>query len=58
MFATFMLGGEAKHWWRMGKRHLGNEEPLAWDKFKKVLFNKYFPRSVRRRKEYKFIELR
>ena len=34
VFATFMLGGEAEHWWRMKKWLLGNEEPLVWDKFK------------------------
>ncbi|RVW69829.1 RNA-directed DNA polymerase-like [Vitis vinifera] len=34
MFATFMLGEEVEHWWRMEKRLLGNQEPLAWDQFK------------------------
>ena len=48
MFATFMVGGEAEHWWRMEKRLLGNEEPLVWDNFKEIFFKKYFPRSVPR----------
>ena len=58
MFATFMLGGEAKHWWMMEKRLLGNEEPLVWDKFKEVFFKKYFLRSVHRQKEFECIQLR
>ena len=42
VFATFMLGGEAKHWWRMEKRLLESQEPLVWEKFKDVFFKKYF----------------
>ena len=44
-------GGWRKGFWR-------NDEPLVWDKFKEVFFKKYFPRSVRRQKEYEFIQLR
>ena len=58
VFFTFMLGGQAEHWWRMEERLLGIDEPLAWDQFKEVFFRKYFPRSVRRQKESKFIQLR
>ena len=53
-----MLGGKAKHWWRMEKRLLGTDEPLAWDQFQEVFFKKYFPRSVCRQKESEFIQLR
>ena len=58
VFATFMLGGEAKRWWRMEKRLLESQEPLVWEKFKDVFFKKYFPRSVRHQKEFEFIQLR
>ena len=42
----------------MAKRILGNKEPIVWDKFKKVFFKKYFTRTVRRQKEFEFIQLR
>ena len=58
VFSTFMLGGEAEHWWRMEEILLGIDEPLAWDQFKEVFFRKYFPRSVCHQKESKFIQLR
>ena len=58
VFATFMLGGKAEHWWRMEKRLLESQEPLEWENFKDVFFKKYFPRSVHRQKESKFIRLR
>ena len=58
VFATFMLSGKEKHWWRMEKRLLESQEPLEWEKFKDAVFKKYFPRSVHRQKESKFIQLR
>ena len=57
MFTIFMLRGKVEHWWRMEKRLLGNQEPLAWDQFKEVFYNKYFPKSVRRQKEIEFTQL-
>ena len=45
VFATFMLSGETKHWWRMEKRLLGIWEPLVWDKFKEVFFKKKLPKE-------------
>ena len=53
-----MLGGKAKHWWRMENRLLESHEPLVWEKYKDAFFKKYFPRSVRCQKESKFIQLR
>ena len=41
----------------MEKRLLGDQEPLFWDQFKEVFYNKYFPKSVRRQKEIEFTQL-
>ena len=58
LVARWNTGGEAEHWWRMEKRLLESQEPLVWEKFKDVFFKKYFPRSVRRQKQFEFIQLR
>ena len=58
-FASFMLKGEAEHWWISTKKTLPLEEYeiLTWRIFLEAFYEKYFPESVRDEKEVEFIEL-
>ncbi|KAL4643006.1 hypothetical protein ACB092_02G061200 [Castanea dentata] len=58
-FASFMLKGEAEHWWRSTKKTLPLEEDeiLTWSIFLEAFYEKYFPESVRDEKEVEFMEL-
>ena len=42
-----MLNKEANHWWRMTKRLLEDQGPIAWILFREAFYKKYFPDSVR-----------
>ncbi|XP_011621279.1 uncharacterized protein LOC105420220 [Amborella trichopoda] len=53
-----MVEGEAEHWWNLVKqtwRELGTEP--TWENVLVAFDEKYFPDSVRERKEVEFIEL-
>ena len=56
-FATFMLRGEADHWWESIKRthHMALE--MSWAEFQELLNEKYFSESIRHMKEVEFITL-
>ena len=58
-FASFMLKGEAKQWWRSTKKTLPLEEDeiLTWTIFLDAFYEKYFPESVRDEKEVEFMGL-
>ncbi|XP_030948929.1 uncharacterized protein LOC115972826 [Quercus lobata] len=58
-FASFMLKGEAEHWWRSTKKTLPLEkdEILTWTIFLDAFYEKYFPESIRDEKEVEFMEL-
>ena len=43
-YATYMLVGEAKYWWKCTKALLQAQEiPLTWEQFKTVFFREVFP---------------
>lgn len=44
LFVTYMLEGEASHWWRMAERilHAQGVDPINWEDFLKVFDAKYF----------------
>ncbi|PON45789.1 hypothetical protein PanWU01x14_256640, partial [Parasponia andersonii] len=56
--AIFMMKGEAAHWWEMTD-HIHNTQanPIRWNRFKEIFFEKYFPYSMRQAKEIEFINL-
>ncbi|XP_050263907.1 uncharacterized protein LOC126708134 [Quercus robur] len=58
-FASFMLKGEAEHWWRSTKKTvpLKEDEILTWTIFLDAFHEKYFPKSIRDEKEVEFMEL-
>ncbi|CAL9098461.1 unnamed protein product [Musa textilis] len=56
--ATFMLEGEAEHWWRMIKRMSEiKHEPMTWKLFQEKFNDKYFPDCMREQKELEFLNL-
>ncbi|XP_020525722.1 uncharacterized protein LOC110007652 [Amborella trichopoda] len=55
---TFMLEEDAKHWWSSVRRSWEETETEAtWESFLVAFNQKYFPDSVRERKEVEFIQL-
>ncbi|XP_011624551.1 uncharacterized protein LOC105420905 [Amborella trichopoda] len=55
---TFMLEGDAKHWWGSVKQSWEESGTVAtWENFLEAFNEKYFPDSVREMKEVEFIEL-
>ncbi|XP_061366444.1 uncharacterized protein LOC133309664 [Gastrolobium bilobum] len=58
-FATYLLIGEAEHWWTNTKRYFQSQgTEITWTIFKDAFLEKYFPQSVRNRKEIEFLELK
>ncbi|XP_027368273.1 uncharacterized protein LOC113874241 [Abrus precatorius] len=58
-YATFMLAGEAEHWWRIARHQLGTEGIIAdWQTFRRRFLEKYFPADLRRRKELEVLNLK
>ncbi|XP_027351236.1 uncharacterized protein LOC113862347 [Abrus precatorius] len=58
VFATFMLAGEAKHWWRIARQQLITDgTAIDWPTFRRRFLEKYFPEDLQRRKELEFLNL-
>ncbi|XP_063946019.1 uncharacterized protein LOC135151486 [Daucus carota subsp. sativus] len=56
-YASYFLKGEANYWWESA-RALEEGEFIAWDRFKKIFLDKYFPRYMQTQMELKFFELK
>ncbi|XP_020523622.1 uncharacterized protein LOC110007368 [Amborella trichopoda] len=55
---TFMLEGDVEHWWGSVKQSWERSgTKVNWDTFLEAFNEKYFPDSVKERKEVEFIEL-
>ncbi|BFG20735.1 hypothetical protein CerSpe_070090 [Prunus speciosa] len=56
--ATFMLKKGARHWWESARRayDIANN-PMGWDRFKEVFYDKYFPAPLKANKEAEFVQL-
>ncbi|XP_057734316.1 uncharacterized protein LOC130949679 [Arachis stenosperma] len=58
-FATYMLEGEAEHWWQGIQRLLQQDEgDIPWNTFKDEFYKKYFPRAARDAKEMELMQLK
>ncbi|XP_016165173.1 uncharacterized protein LOC107607784 [Arachis ipaensis] len=58
-FATYMLEGEAEHWWQRIQRLLQQDEgDIPWNTFKDEFYKKYFPRAARDAKEMELMQLK
>ncbi|XP_061340226.1 uncharacterized protein LOC133286788 [Gastrolobium bilobum] len=58
-FATYLLIREAEHWWTNTKRYFQSRgTEITWAIFKDAFLEKFFPQSIRNRKEIEFLELK
>ena len=56
-FASYYLKNEATYWWEMVKT-LEGTDVIAWERFKELFLEKYFPQFVQDQMELKFLELK
>ena len=57
IFASYILKGEANYWWE-SKRNLETDDVIPWDRFTRLLLDKYFPRFMETQMDIKFLELK
>ncbi|XP_016178318.1 uncharacterized protein LOC107620705 [Arachis ipaensis] len=58
-FTTYLLTGEASHWWQRARGFLQQEDdPITWDAFQVKFYKKYFPNSARTAKELELLQLK
>ncbi|XP_016206505.1 uncharacterized protein LOC107646877 [Arachis ipaensis] len=58
-FATYMLEGDAQHWWQGIQLLLQQDEGnILWDAFKEEFYKKYFPRATREAKKMELMQLK
>ena len=56
--ATYMLEGEAEYWWKGAKRLLESKGlQITWETFIETFFDKYFPETLKIKKETEFLTL-
>ena len=59
VFATYMLEGDAEHWWRGAKSWLESSgTKIIWEVFLTTYFDKFFPNSLKNEQEAEFIQLK
>jgi hypothetical protein len=59
VYATHQFIGAAEDWWEGAMRRMeANDIDRTWENFKRVMMEKYLPKTFRIRKEQEFIELR
>ncbi|XP_027357516.1 uncharacterized protein LOC113866917 [Abrus precatorius] len=58
-YATYLLCGEAKDWWRFAGQTLPQEDGyIRWEVFSTIFLGNYFPRDLKKKKAREFLELR
>ncbi|XP_015970753.1 uncharacterized protein LOC107494211 [Arachis duranensis] len=58
-FATYLLTGEASHWWQGAQCLLQqDDDPITWDAFQVEFYKKYFLNSARTAKKLELLQLR
>ncbi|XP_074327696.1 uncharacterized protein LOC141665607 [Apium graveolens] len=57
VYVTYFLKGESNYWWESAKA-LEAAEVITWDRFKRMILDKYFPRYMQTQMEMKFFELK
>lgn len=59
IFATYILTGEAEHWWEGTRRILEAEETeITWELFITQFLDKYFNEDLKHAKELEFLDLK
>ncbi|CAL2267430.1 unnamed protein product [Prunus armeniaca] len=56
--ATFLLKGNAYHWWKAAKMGYENPAAITWEEFQRVFSEQFYPPSYRYAKKSKFLYLK
>ncbi|XP_034218951.1 uncharacterized protein LOC117630321 [Prunus dulcis] len=56
--ATFLLKGNAYHWWKAVKRGYENPAAIHWEEFQRVFSEQFYPPSYRHAKKSEFLYLK
>ncbi|KAI5321303.1 hypothetical protein L3X38_030374 [Prunus dulcis] len=56
--ATFLLKGNAYHWWKAVKRGYENPAAINWGEFQRVFSEQFYPPSYRHAKKSEFLYLK
>ncbi|CAL8175394.1 unnamed protein product [Prunus armeniaca] len=56
--ATFLLKGNAYHWWKAAKRGYENPAAITWEEFHRVFSDQFYPPSYRYAKKSEFLYLK
>ncbi|KAI5339250.1 hypothetical protein L3X38_018522 [Prunus dulcis] len=56
--ATFLLKGNAYHWWKAVKRSYENPAAINWEEFQRVFSEQFYPPSYRHAKKSEFLYLK
>lgn len=56
-FASYLLKGDVNYWWESAKA-LEADGVIAWDRFKELFLEQYFPQFMQAQMELKFFELK
>ncbi|KAL6286303.1 hypothetical protein ACE6H2_010693 [Prunus campanulata] len=56
--ATFLLKGNAYHWWKAAKRNYTNTAAVTWEEFQRVFFEQFYPPSYKNAKKSEFMYLK
>ncbi|KAI5338241.1 hypothetical protein L3X38_017512 [Prunus dulcis] len=56
--ATFILKGNAYHWWKAVKRGYENPAAIHWEEFQRVFSEQFYPPSYRHAKKSEFLYLK
>ncbi|XP_057808623.1 uncharacterized protein LOC131023097 [Salvia miltiorrhiza] len=57
---SYQLKGYVDFWWEAKQKTMNEEQiaALTWEQFKEALYEKYIPRSYRKKKEMEFVNLK
>ncbi|CAL2244317.1 unnamed protein product [Prunus armeniaca] len=56
--ATFLLKGNAYHWWKTVRRGSANPAALTWEEFQRAFFDQFYPHTYKTTKKAEFLHLR
>ncbi|KAI5323694.1 hypothetical protein L3X38_032766 [Prunus dulcis] len=56
--ATFLLKGNAYHWWKAEKRGYENPAAINWEEFQRVFSKQFYPPSYIHSKKSEFLYLK
>ncbi|CAL8081452.1 unnamed protein product [Prunus armeniaca] len=56
--ATFLLKGNAYHWWKTVRRGYASPAVITWEEFQRIFYEQFYPHSYRNAKKFEFLHLK